>query len=176
MTLDYDENSLEQEFERYAAVLRAIEDTTESKMASELFQAIAASKNVVDGLKTLSAYANEIKDVTKRGEFMKVIGELSLELAETQIKLAEQLREVDALKQQVSQLEKENKKLRDPEETLHIKNGLYYKPDDDGPFCTACYDKDRKSIRVTALSGDFRFLGEYKCPVCNTVYGKASRR
>ena len=81
MTLNHDENSLEQEFERYAAVLRAIEDTTESKMASELFQAIAAGKNVVDGLKTLRSYADEIKDVTKRGEFMRIIGELSLELA-----------------------------------------------------------------------------------------------
>ena len=66
-------------------------------MASEFFQAIGTAKAVADGLKTLGSYVDEVKDISKRGEFMRIIGELNFNLAETQIKLSEKIREIDAL-------------------------------------------------------------------------------
>lgn len=167
------ESSLEQEFEQFAALVRALEKTSEGDVASEIFQAIAASRTAVDGLKTLATYANEVKDVSKRGEFMKIIGELSLELAETQIRLAEKIRESDGFREQIINLQKEIENLKNPDTKLVIKNKLYYTPNGDGPFCTGCYDSNRKTIRVIELTGDFRDFGAYRCPICNNVYGES---
>ena len=161
----------EREFEVFAAQVRSLERTIGSDMASELFQAIGAGMAIVDGLKTLATYADEVKDISKRGEFMRIIGELSLNLAETQIKLSDRIREIDELKEQASNLQKEIEKLKDPDTKLTIKGGLYYGSDNDGPFCTGCYDNSRKTIRVVKRSGNFQVLGMYKCPVCNNSYG-----
>ena len=42
---------------------------------SDAFKAITAAKTAMDGIKILTQYADEIKDVQKRGELMRVIGE-----------------------------------------------------------------------------------------------------
>ncbi|MBD2095846.1 hypothetical protein H6F90_11870 [Trichocoleus sp. FACHB-591] len=139
-------------------------------MASEFIQAFTAGKNAIDGLRLLTQYANEVKDVQKRGEFMRIIGELSLELAETQIKLAEHIRENDGLKTRISDLEKEVDKLKNPVIELIPKNGLYYTPEDDGPFCTTCYDSKKQKVRVPEMPSVMQALGKYKCGACNTVY------
>ena len=41
---------------------------------------------------------------------------------------------------------------------------------DDGPFCTTCWDKDLKKIRLKEEIVDFQELtgSKYICPVCNT--------
>lgn len=162
---------LEREFEIYASVVRGkLAKAQRHNMASELIQAISASKAAIDGLKTLATYANDVKDISKRGEFMRIVGELSLELAEVQIRLAETMRENDRLNQQVSTLEKEVENLKNPDTKLIIKNGLYYTADDDGPFCTGCYDSNQKKIRVNELTRTLRAIGKYKCPVCNNTY------
>ena len=161
----------EHEFEIFASVIRSLERSTGDDMASELFQAISAGKSVVDGLKTLATYAEEVKDIGKRGEFMRIIGELSIDLAETQIKLAEKLTEASELKEQVNTLQQEIKRLKNPETKMIIKDDMYYGPDNDGPFCTGCYDNSQKSIRLTKQSNSFRLLGAYKCPTCKNYFG-----
>jgi hypothetical protein len=140
-------------------------------MASEIFQAIGAGKAAIDGLKLLAQYADDVKDVTKRGEFMRIIGELSLELAETQVRLSGHIRENDELKEQVLNLQKKVEALKNPETTLAIKDGLYYTSDGGGPFCTCCYDSDRKTIRLAAMPEVMEVLGKYECPKCKSRYG-----
>ena len=103
---------------------------------------------------------------------MRIIGELSLELAETQIKLSEQFRKNDELGNRINALQKEVEKLKNPDTKLIIKGGLYYTSEGEGPFCTGCYDSNEKRIRVAKLTGDFRELGNFRCPVCNSVYGE----
>jgi hypothetical protein len=154
----------EQEFQYYAALYR------EKNIVADAFKAITAGKAAIDGLTMLSRYANEVKDIQKRGEFMRIIGELSLELSQVQIRLAEQLRENNSLREETEALKKEIDKLKNPASKLIIKNGLYYTEDDDGPFCTACYDSNKQTIRVTETSRAMRPLGKYICPVCNTPY------
>ena len=162
----------EREFEVFAAQVRSLERTIGSDMASELFQAIGAGMAIVDGLKTLATYADEVKDISKRGEFMRIIGELSLNLAETQIKLSDRIREIDELKEQASNLQKEIEKLKDPDTKLTIKGGLYYGSDNDGPFCTGCYDNNGKLIRITDMTDAFMSLGKYRCPICKSYSGR----
>jgi CII-binding regulator of phage lambda lysogenization HflD len=160
----------ESEFEIFASVIKSLEGTTEDGMASEIFQAIGTGKSVIDGLKTLTTYAEEVKDIGKRGEFMRIIGELNLDLAKTEIKLAEKLKEASELKEQVNTLQQEIKRLKNPENKMIMKDSLYYGPDNDGPFCTGCYDNSQKSIRLIKRSGSFRLLGAYRCPNCGNRF------
>lgn len=137
------------------------------------FKAITAGKAAVDGLKALAQYADEVKDTQKRGEFMRIIGELSLELAETQIRLAEQLRENDSLKEELNALKKEIDKLKNQNSEPIVIDGLYF-VDGNGPFCTGCYDNQKKLVRVNEMPKVMQDLGKYKCPVCKTPYNGKS--
>jgi hypothetical protein len=139
---------------------------------SEIFQAISATKAAIDGVRSLHQYADEVKDVSKRGEFMRIIGELSLELAETQIKLSGHIRENDELKEQIITLQKKVEILNNPDLTLTIKDGVYYSSDNDGPFCTGCYDSKKQKIRLSELPSVMRVIGKYKCPICDVKYGR----
>jgi hypothetical protein len=141
-------------------------------MGAEIFQAVSAGKAAIDGLKSLAQYADEVKDVSKRGEFMRIIGELSLELAETQIKLSGHIRENDELKEQLVTIQKKVEILENPNSTLTIKDGVYYNSENDGPFCTGCYDSKKKIIRLSELPSVMRVLGKYGCPICKINYGE----
>ncbi len=129
---------------------------------------ITAGKSALDGIKLLNQYAEEIKDTQKRGEFMRIIGQLSIELAETQMRLAEQIQESIGNKQKIKTLEEEIEKLKNPASKVILKDKLYYKEDGDGDggFCTGCYDNNKKLIRVTQVLG----LMAHQCPVCKTVF------
>ena len=162
----------ENEFEIFASVIRSLERDTGDDMASELFQAIGTAKAVADGLKTLVSYADEIKDIGKRGEFMRIIGKLNIDLAETEIKLSKKIREANELKEEVNNLQKEVKSLKNPDTKLIVRDGVYYGQGDDGPFCTGCYDNNRKLIRVTELTDTFMPMGKYRCPICKSYSGR----
>jgi hypothetical protein len=141
-------------------------------MGAEIFQAISATKATIDGLKSLSQYAEEVKDITKRGEFMNIIGDLKIQLGETQIRVSDYIRENGELKEQVATLQKKIETLENPDSKLIIKNGLYYTSEDDGPFCTGCYDSDRKTIRLSEMPLALKRLGKFECPKCKSKYGQ----
>jgi hypothetical protein len=141
-------------------------------MGAEIFQAISATKATIDGLKSLSQYAEEVKDITKRGEFMNIIGDLKIQLGETQIRVSDYIRENGELKEQVATLQKKIETLENPDSKLIIKDGLYYTSEGDGPFCTCCYDSDQKIIRLSALGES----GLHECPKCKYKYGRSKHR
>jgi hypothetical protein len=130
---------------------------------------ITAGKSALDGVKLLNQYAEEIKDTQKRGEFMRIIGQLSIELAETQMKLAEQIQENIDNKQKIKLLEDEIEQLKNPNVKVIWKDGLYYKEDGDGGYCTGCYDNNKKLIRVVEPATQFNL---YQCTVCKNTYRK----
>lgn len=137
---------------------------------SDAFRAISAGKATIDGLRLLTQYASEIKDVQKHGEFMRIIGETNLELAETQNRLAEQIRQNNDLREEISRLKKEIETLRREDSKPVFRDGLYYLNDQE-PCCTGCYDSQEKLIRVTKLSLEAQMLGiKYRCPVCRASY------
>ncbi|MBG1270797.1 hypothetical protein [Nostoc sp. WHI] len=137
--------------------------------ALDALKAITSGKAAIDGIKVLAEYADGIKDVQKRGEFMRIIGELSIKLAETQMKLAEQTQDNINLKEKINALEKEVEKLKNPKSKPIIKDGLYY-IEDDGPFCPGCYDNNNKLIRVSEAPDAMKVLGRYRCQVCKAQY------
>ncbi|QDU47532.1 hypothetical protein Mal52_60670 [Symmachiella dynata] len=52
-----------------------------------------------------------------------------------------------------------------------LRDGVYYKLDGNGPYCTGCYDEKLKLIRVNTLPDRFhQRFAKYKCPVCKATY------
>ena len=56
------------------------------------------------------------------------------------------------------------------ESEVLVRGDVYYKQDGDGPFCTACYDTDRKLIRLPEMGQHFQAFGKYRCNVCHGRY------
>ena len=164
MTLNYDGNDLEQEFQYYASFVK------ENIKMADAFKAVAAGKAAIDGLKLLTQYVNDIKDVQKRGELMRIIGQLNLELAETQTRFAEQILEANTLKDKVRFLEKRIEDLENPAFKVTARDGTYYKETGDGPFCTTCYDTKKQLVRLTNFPQEMKELGKYQCPSCKAIF------
>lgn len=101
----------------------------------------------------------KVADLAKKG--------LTVELQEKIMELRE---EVLAIKEEVVSLRQENQALKDAcpenkEKPIGTKWGCYQFVDDDGLYCTGCYDTKGKKIRTTRATSRYRM-----CPVCNAAY------
>jgi hypothetical protein len=105
----------------------------------------------------------DIADATKSAEAKLLVADLRVQLAELKDQLAE-------LMEENRQLKEELKKSQSTVAEVVFKSGLYYRPDGDGPFCTTCYDKEHKLIRVTRMARQFWQFGKWSCGVCETHY------
>lgn len=92
------------------------------------------------------------------------IAELQVQLAEIKTRLAELIDENNNIKQELKAA------TSDIAEVV-FKDGLYYKPDGDGPFCTACYDSKKALVRVSERGAAFHAIARWKCNVCGGKYG-----
>lgn len=123
----------------------------------------------------------EITDRKIRDHFIPV-KEKFLELREQQFEL-EQLHvkqiadlkatheaEVRELKERISSLENSS-----PPELI-LQGGMYFRQSEIGtenqsPFCTFCYENQRKAVRLLAtVRGERRLCGHWKCPGCENYY------
>ncbi|MBR4127820.1 MAG: hypothetical protein IKR09_09635 [Alphaproteobacteria bacterium] len=103
---------------------------------------------IMDTIKKLSEFAERVKDIDARTAVLDLKEEI-LSLREENLKLREQL------------IEKEKFNMKFEESVYwNIKeNG-----EKEGPFCSACWDKDKKAIHLSP--------GAYSsliCPVCKTI-------
>lgn len=84
--------------------------------------------------------------------------------------ILEVLEKLLEMQKKITELEADNKDLREQlkiKGKLVPKENMYYMEvngDQDGPFCTSCWDSDHKLIRLH-ISRDF---DSAKCPTCKT--------
>lgn len=102
--------------------------------------------------------------VAKDAEAKLVIADLQIQLAELKTRLAELLEENAKLRQDA-------KTALTAKTEMIMKDGLYFKQDGDGPFCTACHDSKNQVIRVSELPKAFHMIAHWKCNVCGAKYG-----
>lgn len=107
--------------------------------------------------------AKELADKLKDLELKEVIVDLQSRLIDLKLQIAE-------LREENVHLKAEARKLSMPPE-LVVKEGMYYKTEGDGPFCTACFDNNGKLIRVTEQAKVFWDIGRWRCGVCTVKYG-----
>ena len=113
---------------------------------------------------SLSRQLLELANAAKDAQTRLLIAELTLQLAEVKLRLAELLDENIQLKVEIDRAKKSHA-------DVVVKNGLYYSHTDDGPYCTGCFDNEKKLIRLAEVSEDFRAFGNFKCPICKTDFG-----
>ncbi|MBN2546533.1 MAG: hypothetical protein JXB50_12100 [Spirochaetes bacterium] len=124
---------------------------------------IKSVTSIIDTVKKLK----EINDKIKDADLKNVIADLNLELSEIKVKLSEMINENNELKEKIRIIED----TKNQKEELILKNDSYYTKNGDGPFCTGCFDKSGKKIRLIKnpiiAAQDF---GKYKCPVCGNFF------
>ena len=128
----------------------------------EILSTIQTSIEIVTKLRTLS---KKIEDA----EFKMLLADLSNELADAKLEVAN-------LKSALAEVKEENRKLTESaaikaNETPTLKEGAYAFENQEGLFCTACYDTKQQKVRVTPLTSAFRTFGKWRCPSCKASLG-----
>ena len=142
---------------------------------------MATGIEIGSAIKSLGAavsLAKTVMEVAKKADnvdLIRAIAELNLEMANANLGMADLTNQLAELKQENIQLKWKIRKLEEsakPERQLSIReDGFYYDGTGDGPFCTGCFDKNDKVIRLQLDKSTFKRLGKYKCPGCIKHYG-----
>jgi regulator of replication initiation timing len=177
--MNYDENSLEQEFQLYSAILD-IETTLNELnqlMPADIVTTIRGLSAGIDSIKKLAELAKKSQNVELREGILDLREQLLSakdDILDVKQELSAYKEENIALKNEIAQLKQQLENPQTTKPQLVTKDGLYFlvKEDktNDGPFCTGCYDKDKKTIRLSKMPQIMKELGSYKCPVCNATY------
>lgn len=111
----------------------------------------------------LSRQLVEIASLAKDAKAKTIAADLQLQLAEVKIRLA-------GLLEENQRLSSELKAAKSSVSEMQLIGDLYYKPDGDGPYCTACFDGKRQLIRVSPMSIAFHAIAKFKCNVCKAHF------
>jgi cell division protein FtsB len=161
----------EREFEIFRAVIdiENLFNDLEELMAINLGEMTRTVSTGIDAAKKLADLALQTKNI----ELQEGIISLREQLITIKESLLEAREEILSLKEENSLLKEKIKTLENgPSEKLVVKNGMYYRPNGDGPFCTGCYDSKQQAILLTDIADSFLPLGTHKCPICKNYAGK----
>ena len=117
----------------------------------EILSAITSALSISKQIKSLA-------DSVATADLKLAIASLTEQLAEIKMQALD-------MADRNRQLQSEIEKLMAPPEVVYRDN-LYFKRDGDGPFCPACYDKDKKLIRIAEAADAFREVMRFRCNVC----------
>lgn len=123
----------------------------------EIISSVSNSIGLVKRLREISKNIEE-------AEFKNLLADLSNELADIKLEAA-------GLKEKLVTLQEENRILKSTtpdkeEKPIGTKWGCYIFENDDGLYCTGCWDSQRKKIRTNRATSRFR-----SCPVCKAAIG-----
>ena len=124
-------------------------------------EAIAAVSSAIGIAKRLK----EISKTLENADCKNLLADLSLDLADVKLKLADFMEENVTLRAELAEL-----KNQEAEGPPQLKGGVYFKENGDGPFCTACFDKGGKFIRIKREQEGWHEFGTHMCPVCKAYY------
>jgi hypothetical protein len=121
--------------------------------------------DIISSLSTSITLVQRLREISKNiaeAEFKNLLADLSNELADVKLEAA-------ALKEAVAKLQEENRVLKTTapdkaDKPIGTKWGCYQFKNDDGLYCTGCWDSQRKKIRTNRAIAGFRI-----CPVCKAT-------
>jgi len=123
---------------------------------------------LMTGVSTAIDIARKLKqasDAIKDSESKLLIAELINQLAELKITCSELLTENSELKNALNEIKKQKM-------ANVVLVGDIYMSENDGPYCTSCWDSKNKKIRLKEQITDLiNITGHrYICPVCSTMH------
>ena len=118
--------------------------------------------SLVNRLQEVSKNINEV-------EFKNLLADISNSLADAKLEVTSVKEELVREKEKNQMLELEINNLNESKEKLKLVGDVYMK-NDEGPFCTTCWDSNSKQIRLKEEMPDFQTITGHKyiCPVCDT--------
>jgi regulator of replication initiation timing len=125
------------------------------KRRAKMTELLTMTSAAVSTIGSMLRLSNDIKNA----DLQRQIAELNIQIARIQNEAASLIKENGDLKEELDKYKNEKK---DPL-VYNSEDGLYYDKENDGPFCTRCYDKNRERIRVIKDSK--------RCPECNAYFG-----
>jgi chromosome segregation ATPase len=170
MSLNY-----EDEFQLYGAVaqITVVLNELNELMSTDITAAVRGVSASIDAVKKLADLAVKSQNL----ELREGILNLREQLLEAKDALLDAKQELSACKEENAALKAENTKLRQELEVIPsqaneivYRDGAYFKNNAegrpvDGPFCTGCYDNNKKLIRLNQPIMGTRIL---ICPVCES--------
>ncbi len=117
---------------------------------------------------TLTKRLREIGKNIGDAEFNNLLADLSLEIADTKLTLANVTEENANLKSELTKL-KHSQGVTKPD--LFFREFAYFTEENDGPFCPGCYDAKNLKIRLKKEKEAFSDFGNNSCPSCREVFG-----
>jgi len=146
-------------------------------MPADITNTIRGLSAGIDTIKKLAELAKKSQSV----ELREGILELKEQLLSAKEAVLEVKQELSAYKEENIALKNENTELKhqlensqNKKDQVFFQDGVYFsiKEDqtNDGPFCTACFDKDKKRIRLSKMPKGMTIAGRYRCPVCHAIY------
>ncbi len=124
---------------------------------------IPAIQTAIEIVGKLRALSKKIEDA----EFKMLLADLSGELADAKLEVANLKMELSKLIEQNAEL---NSRLlqRESDKPMFV-DGAYTFKNDDGQYCTACYDTQHLRVRLSKLKPPFNDIGTWQCPSCSAV-------
>ena len=125
---------------------------------------VASVQSAIEIVGKLRALSKKVEDA----EFKMLLADLSGELADAKLEVAN-------LKVGMANLTTENQTLKGKlsaraAEKPKLVDGAYVFPEEEGNFCTACFDVRSQRVRLTSLPPTFRDLGHWQCPSCQALF------
>lgn len=119
----------------------------------------------VKGAIEITKKLSELAKLHQDADAMTLVADLKLQLAEVRTQAADLLEEILELRKEIQVLKSSGG------EELLVREGVYWsKANDDGPFCTACFDTQRKKVRIVEQKGPTRQIMKWRCPVCKAHF------
>jgi hypothetical protein len=131
--------------------------------------------DVFGGLnKAVSALQLAYKAATavKEASAKLAMSEVMMKLADAQHELANHRMEMVQLLDRIAELEGHLKRSTNAAPELILGDDkLYYKSDNDGPFCPNCFEGKKQAVRLTQL-GDalWRRIAKWRCNSCDDKF------
>jgi hypothetical protein len=126
---------------------------------------ISRGLDIANKIKRLATQANNL-------ELVEFATDLRVELSKSKNALADATEEIASLKKKNLEMQSENDRLIDAQktkETLILKDGVYYGPNETGPYCPGCQAKN--GTLTPLVPGTLRHI-KYKCPNCHATIGR----
>ena len=168
---------LEDEFKYYSVknlVEKTLQEIQESMGLTDIDTGALGRNfnNVMDAINK----ATDIAIKTKNADLSNSLADLKNQIADIKLTLADRKDEIVAFREENFELREENKKLKEqlikPQELI-LRGELYYKPNENRPFCPFCYElKDKQTHLLKEMGRQQQKVcaAKYICSVCKNVY------
>lgn len=146
-------------------------------MSADITNTIRGLSLGIDTIKKLTELAKKSQSVELREGILELKEQLLIakeSVLEVKQELSTYKEENIALKNENTELKQQLENSQNKNSQVIFKDGAYFLLNEngthDGPFCTACYDKDKKTIRLSKVPKSMKDLCTCQCPVCHAIY------